>query len=330
MAIYRDERKRKPIVLCTVLILAITFAVVCIYAGYKKDRAIEQGGTADPPGMLVGVSYNRTSGSVARRDFFIQLSPEKVVYSTYWPADEDYYANGEQYTPAVKENVAITKEQWADVEQIVLELYPQLEEIPEKRDHYNIPLPGVHVLDGGDESNLTLLWDTGEAEKKIDYNLPNDRRTMTLLALLEELVDPVGREIPRYGPPVLSGIYVGQSGCFWPERNYSFNLNRDLLSGDVEHSAYTLYASFYSLEESQKVHATLTVPEKEWDAFASFAAELGLEACPDVESDKQPYCALYYSDGRQQRKKLGRATAEQLRQYLTNLALRLAMQNAQP
>ena len=84
MAIYRDERKRKPIVLCTVLILAITFAVVCIYAGYKKDRAIEQGGTADPPGMLVGVSYNRTSGSVARRDFFIQLSPEKVVYSTYW------------------------------------------------------------------------------------------------------------------------------------------------------------------------------------------------------------------------------------------------------
>ena len=56
MAIYRDERKRKPIVLCTVLILAITFAVVCIYAGYKKDRAIEQGGTADPPGMLVGVS----------------------------------------------------------------------------------------------------------------------------------------------------------------------------------------------------------------------------------------------------------------------------------
>ena len=66
--------------------------------------------------------------------FFIQLSPEKVVYSTYWPADEDYYANGEQYTPAVKENVAITKEQWADVEQIVLELYPQLEEIPEKRE----------------------------------------------------------------------------------------------------------------------------------------------------------------------------------------------------
>ena len=123
---------------------------------------------------------------------------------------------------------------------------------------------------------------------------------------------------------------MGQSGCFWPERNYSFNLNRDLLSGDVEHSAYTLYASFYSLEESQKVHATLTVPEKEWDAFASFAAELGLEACPDVESDKQPYCTLYYSDGRQQRKKLGRATAEQLRQYLTNLALRLAMQNAQP
>lgn len=68
------------------------------------------------------------------------------MYSTYWPADEDYYANGEQYTPAVKENVAITKEQWADVEQIVLELYPQLEEIPEKRDHYNIPLPGVHVV----------------------------------------------------------------------------------------------------------------------------------------------------------------------------------------
>ena len=44
------------------------------------------------------------------------------------------------------------------------------------------------------------------------------------------------------------------------------------------------------------------------------------EEQPDGSSEK-PACTLYYSDGKQQQKKLDQETAKQLRAYFTELAL---------
>ena len=49
-------------------------------------------------------------------------------------------------------------------------------------------------------SSITLIWDTEEGEQRIKYSSPNDKRISTLVALLKELADPIGREIPRYDP----------------------------------------------------------------------------------------------------------------------------------
>ena len=94
------------------------------------------------------------------------------------------------------------------MEQIILELYPLMEPIPENRREVKLP-PGIEVMDGGDSTSLILTWSTEDGTRSIRYDPPNDRRIHTLIALLEELADPIGREIPRYATPELSGFYMG-------------------------------------------------------------------------------------------------------------------------
>ncbi len=83
------------------------------------------------------------------------------------------------------------------MEQIILELYPLMEPIPENRREVKLP-PWIEVMDGGDSTSLILTWSTEDGTQSIRYNPPNDRRILTLIALLEELADPIGREIPGY------------------------------------------------------------------------------------------------------------------------------------
>lgn len=77
-------------------------------------------------------------------------------------------------------------------------------------------------MDGGDSTSLILTWSTEDGTRSIRYDPPNDRRIHTLIALLEELADPIGREIPRYAPPELSGFYMGQSGALF-SKDYPSN-----------------------------------------------------------------------------------------------------------
>ena len=56
------------------------------------------------------------------------------------------------------------------------------------------------AVDESSSSSITLIWDTGEGEQKIRYSSPDDDRIHTLTALLKELADPIGREIPRCDP----------------------------------------------------------------------------------------------------------------------------------
>ena len=116
--------------------------------------------------------------------------------TSYYPAlDPDTAEDEEWYHLSTKENVPITAAQWSDVEQIILELYPLMEPIPENRREVKLP-PGIEVMDGGDSTSLILTWSTEDGTRSIRYNPPNDRRIHTLIALLEELADPIGQEIP--------------------------------------------------------------------------------------------------------------------------------------
>ena len=186
---------RRAAVLCTAAL-----ALILLLAGalYLK----QQGGSSpmQKPGTLAGVMYSCSGGMTVREDFFIWLSPEAIVETFYYPEEPPKGVGW--HDRFEKENVPISAEQWADVEQVVLELYPLMKPKPE---------PGIDlwsslgrwlggVKDEVSSSSITLIWDTEEGEQRIKYSSPNDKRISTLVALLKELADPIGREIPRYDP----------------------------------------------------------------------------------------------------------------------------------
>ena len=275
-----------------------------------------------PPGKLIGITYSYTDGMVNREEFFIKLSPEAIQKTLYWPALDPETAEDEDwYHRSSKENVPITEAQWSDVEQIILELYPLMKPIPENLIKIKLP-PLFPVRDGVAATDLTLTWSTEDGIRSIRYHRPNDRRIHTLTTLLKELADPIGREIPRYDPPELIGFTIIQSGSIFA-KDYSFQLTQG--SSDIygEDAPYELFAHFTPPgQKSQKDLSNWVVADAVWDDFSTFAREIGLEEQPDGDSGRL-YCNLYYSDGKQKKKKLDKKTAELIREYFTDLTLQL-------
>ena len=191
-------RGRKTAVFSVVGLFLLLAAAGYYFRGHQGGDSSIQKKSAVPPGILTGVTYSHTSGMVARADFAITLSPEAILETSYYPAlDPDTAEDEDWYHPSTKENVPITVAQWSDVEQIILELYPLMKPVPKRRREVKLP-PWIQVMDGGDRTSLILTWNTQNGTQNIRYYYPNDRRFHTLITLLKELANPIGREIPRY------------------------------------------------------------------------------------------------------------------------------------
>ena len=323
MAMCRDDpgKKNRRIFCCRVCSCFWRLRDIVSEVIREGDSSIQKK-SAVPPGILTGVTYSHTSGMVARADFAITLSPEAILETSYYPAlDPDTAEDEDWYHPSTKENVPITAAQWSDVEQIILELYPLMEPIPENRREVKLPPGDSKSWMAGDSTSLILTWSTEDGTRSIRYDPPNDRRIHTLIALLEELADPHWTgEIPRYAPPELERLLYGVSpGLSFP-RDYSFQFDRGPSVVYGEDAPYILRARFTPSGRKQEIWSDWVVSDEEWDAFTAFAEEIRLEEQPDGSSEK-PACTLYYSDGEQQQKKLDQETAKQLRAYFTELAL---------
>ena len=193
------KQGKRAAVLCTAALALILLAGV-LYFKQQEGNSSMQTEPSLPPGTLTGVMYGYSGGMTVRNDFFIWLSPGAIVETFYYPEEPPKGVGW--HDQFEKEDVPITAEQWADVEQVVLELYPLMKPKPEPRidlwSSLGRWLGGVK--DEVSSSSITLIWDTEEGEQRIKYSSPNDKRISTLVALLKELADPIGREIPRYDP----------------------------------------------------------------------------------------------------------------------------------
>lgn len=193
------KQGQRAAVLCIAALALILLAGV-LYFKQQEGNSSMQTEPSLPPGTLTGVMYGCSGGMTVRNDFFIWLSPDAIVETFYYPEEPPKGVGW--HDQFEKEDVPITAEQWADVEQVVLELYPLMKPKPEPRidlwSSLGRWLGGVK--DEVSSSSITLIWDTEEGEQRIKYASPNDKRISTLVALLKELADPIGREIPRYDP----------------------------------------------------------------------------------------------------------------------------------
>ena len=194
------KQGKRAAVLCTAALALILLLAGVLYFKQQGGNSSMPKESVTPPGTLTGVMYSDSGGMTVRDDFFIWLSPGAIVETFYYPEEPPKGVGW--HDRFEKENVPISAEQWTDVEQVVLELYPLMKPKPEPRidlwSSLGRWLGGVK--DESSSSSITLIWDTEEGEQRIKYSSPNDKRISTLVTLLKELADPIGREIPLYDP----------------------------------------------------------------------------------------------------------------------------------
>ena len=162
------KQGQRAAVLCTAALALILLAGV-LYFKQQEGNSSMQTEPSLPPGTLTGVMYSDFGGMTIRNDFFIWLSPEAIVETFYYPEEPPKGVGW--HDQFEKEDVPITAERWADVEQVVLELYPLMKPKPEPRTDLWSTLGRWlgGVKDGVSSSSITLIWDTEEREGRSQF-----------------------------------------------------------------------------------------------------------------------------------------------------------------
>lgn len=293
------------------MVLATVMALTGLTGCRKNEPQPVIPDTPEQPGTLVGVNYATGSGMMAHSEFLIRLNRQEIEHTEFWPEAE--YAND----ITVCDHIPITKQQWADVEAVVLGMYQDgaLEAYQPAAAPEN-DFMDAFVLDGGDYTVFSLVWQTESGTEEIGYYWPNDRRVITLMDLLKGLADPQGREITWYETPKMDEIYFTRDHRVNTKRDYSFQLHYTSYDEVDPHWELIYYLGKHGAVSKGRVR----LEEADWDNFVSFAEELQLEYFPDsTKSDKWFRCTLYYSDDTSRSILLNEETEQALYDYFMGL-----------
>lgn len=253
------------------------------------------------PTALAGLEY--TAGSmVGHSAFQIRLTRQELESARFWPA-------GESDGPVELAHVPVTGAQWTELEAVVLALYRDgaLTEKP--------TLPKKQAVDGSDGSALTLLWETAGGVTETQYLWPDDRRVLTLTALLEELADPRGREIPRFDQPELQQLILTRHHWLGRHRDYAFQIG--WAAYDPADPHWELICALG--EDGAVSRSRLRLEDADWAALLELTAVLQLDSCPDAPSESRLTCSLRYSDGSRREIRLSKDAEQRLKAFFFNL-----------
>lgn len=262
------------------------------------------------PGTLTGVSYATGGGMEARSEFSIRLNRQEIEHAEFWP--EEYTEEME-----VREQVPIAEQQWADVEALVLGMYragalnaSQLRSVSENS------ILDYFVLDGGDYTDFSLVWETADGPIEQGYYWPDDQRIVTLADLLRELADPQGREIIPYEEPELQQIWITRKHKIRTDRDYSYQL----YWADYDENDPHWDLIYYLGENGAVANGRVRVEDADWNAFLTLAEETQLEYFPEPDkTDEKFTCKLNYSNGRSKYLNLNTETEETLKAFCFSL-----------
>ena len=178
-----------------VLMLISVLMITSVFCGCGGEEEVK---TA--PGTLIGIHYDRTNGSVANADFHIYVTPYNFV-AEYMPENEDEWIYDEVTLGYVmtEKTGNVTEEQWKAIEETVLAVYPEIapKEIKESffRKLMKKFIVEPTIMDGGDSTKFSVEWQTEEGIITEKVSDPNGMNGYRLYLLLQELADPIGREI---------------------------------------------------------------------------------------------------------------------------------------
>lgn len=133
---------------------------------------------------LAGVIYTNQNGMVYGADLSLHIEREGIVSAWYFSQEDGV---GEYVSV---EDLPIAPEQWAAIEEAVMELAPQLKEKQDREPGFfarlfmkAMPQP----TDGPNESHFYLLWQNGSGEtEQVQYEIPSGESFLSLLNVMEE------------------------------------------------------------------------------------------------------------------------------------------------
>ena len=279
--------------LCTALCLLLLAGILtgCTETGSEREKGEAQMEKRQGQ-TLVGLEYEKRAGMVYGGDCLIQIEQENIVSATVFSKDEYVTVSS---TP-------IQPEAWQTIEDAVRALLPVLEEAPpQKGNTLGEKLRKLigQPTDGPDTFRFCLTWRQEDGtEETVAYEDPNDRRFSTLVTILEETADPIGREIVSYEAPCVRGIYFarGDFNSGGPDQ-YSYQLTPKDMNEEnpQEWRFYAYYGQDGSAQSLQRI-----VDQERWTAVWEQCSGLGLEALPKGDRKKESFVTLYRTDGRQE------------------------------
>ena len=174
-------------------IFLILFCFLFIFglSGCKGDENMSE---KTLPGKLAEISYDKVSGMVANADYHINVTPE-CFDAEFWPEDiEDfiYDPETESYRPCVLYDVPVTEEQWNEIEEAVLSVYPEMERVNTKEGFFkklfkNFIRGKTTVADDADMTYFTFYWKTEDGAFWEKCYVPDHEGSRTLINLLKDL-----------------------------------------------------------------------------------------------------------------------------------------------
>lgn len=140
---------------------------------------------------LAGVIYENQNGMVYGADLSLHIERERIVSAWYFsqetPGEE---VSAGEYVSV--EDIPITPEQWAAIEDAVMEMEPLLKEKQDREPGFFAKLfmkAMPQPTDGPSESNFFLLWQNEDGEtEQVQYEIPSGEDFLSLLNVMEETV----------------------------------------------------------------------------------------------------------------------------------------------
>ena len=273
---------------------------------------------------LVGAEYHTVNGMMYGADLHLTIRNDRIVYARYFDPAREEETSAEREDYKTKEDTAISREEWQTLQEAIEPLLPLLKEVVPKKPDGVLEKSKDYIFatDGPNESGFYLTWQREDGtEERTQYFIPNDRRFSTVLTIMEEIANPIGREIVYYDPPELNGIYMKNHGGFFSKKkHYSYQLTFDTALPDEEpltQPRWRLNAYYYQDGVEEGKHALVT--EQIWKPVQKICEDLELDQCPSAAWDDKVNVTLYYTDGKYQIVRPDKQTMEALRVYFDEL-----------
>ena len=246
-------------------------------------------------------------------EFEIEANADEVIRTGYWTdqyfsvcesdtnkeklkeIDQSYCTKENDGEMTVREHIPMDKQLWKALSEEIEYLKEHLE--PVERKAVLKPPAGMIVLDGGDYTRLYLTWDIDGAEKTVQYHSPSGKRWTTVIAILHEMVRPLGRELHRIGKTEMTDLFLKA-----PDYSYQITPIRD--SSD-----------YYFFVHGDKSDIN-RICAQQWQPVRVYLSDLDISDFKTGKYESKYYLRLNYNDGISKNLEINKKIAEQIRRFI--------------